>query len=230
MKKIGLIGGMGWESTVIYYQTINRMMNSLRGGHHTANLHVSSVDFGEAYPMLRDSQHSELASLISRNLELQSLAGCDVSLICCNTAHQALPFIDIKLKETLIPIMDTVAQEAVVREFDCVAVLGTSSTLRSNLYDASFNAVGISCLKPNSCEAARIDQIIFSELMFGVVNQESIDFAVDVIARLKSEGAQAVVLGCTELPMLIKHEASCLPLLDSVELHCRKAVSMAMEA
>jgi aspartate racemase len=220
---------MGWESTVIYYQKINRMINSVKGGQHTAKLHVSSVDFGEAYPMIKDRRHSDLALLISSDLHLQSQSGCELSLICCNTAHQALPYLEDEVKRGVVPIMKTVAQEAQRCGYGRVALLGTSSTLDSHLYDNAFDEVHIACIKPNTEESARMDEVIFTELMFGKITAESMRFAQQLIEKMRSAGAEAVVLGCTELPMLITQEDCCLPILDSVELHCRKAVSIALE-
>lgn len=230
MKKIGLIGGMGWESTAIYYQKINRMINAARGGQHTAKLHVSSLDFGEAYPLIRDRLHPELAALIEEDLRAQSNSGCEISLICCNTAHQALPYISDELRGGVVSIMNTVVDQALSMGFRHIAVLGTSSTLCSRLYDQPLQDVGISCVKPSAKESIRLDRIIFEELMFGLTRDESKTFAAELVERLALEGAEAVVLGCTELPMLIREGEVVLPILDSVDLHCQKAVAMALEA
>jgi aspartate racemase len=230
MKKIGLIGGMGWESTALYYRTLNRLVNQARGGQASARLQILSHDFGEAYPMLRDGRHACLAALIADDLRVLAKTGCSIALICCNTAHQALRFIGDDLRQGLLPIMDTVVLEAHRRGYRRVAVLGTSSTLASGLYAAAFESAGIGCVMPDASACARIDRIIFDELMFGTSDEASRQFVLNVIARLRERGAQAAVLGCTELPLLVEPGCSPLPVLDSVELHCREAVSLALEA
>jgi aspartate racemase len=188
------------------------------------------IDFGVAWPMIRDRQHHRLAALMTEELHAQSLAGCDFSLICCNTAHQALPHLPAALARRVLPIMDTVARQVADHGWRRVALLSTSSTAQGGLYQRALEAKGAACLLPSPTEQAGIDRIVFDELMFGRAEPASRDFAAGILLAMKLRGARAAILGCTELPMLLGPADSALPLLDCVELHCRRAVALALEA
>ncbi|WP_255987863.1 aspartate/glutamate racemase family protein [Chitinolyticbacter albus] len=228
MKKIGLIGGMGWESTAIYYATINKIMNEKKGGHHTANIILSSIDFGQAYPLIKNKRHEELASLIEDSISTIHASNCSHALICCNTAHQVWPYLSEKSKASLLHITDSVSEKAVALKLKKLGLLGTWSTLESTLYDERLKAAQIECIKPGKEDAQEIDRIIFEELMFGNINEASKSFVHQCINKMTREGADGVILGCTELPMLVKQHEYSIAVLDSVHLHCLAAIRVAL--
>ena len=229
MKTIGLIGGMSWESTVTYYQIINETVRDGLGGLHSAKILLYSVEFAEIEECQAKGEWERSGEILADAAMRLESAGADFIVICTNTMHKVVSQIQAKIKIPIIHIADVTA-EALLRDgITRVALLGTKYTMTQDFYKERLVQRGISVMIPNEKEIEKVNDVIYNELCCGIVSGESRDYYFQLIMRLKEEGAQAVILGCTEIGLLISQTNSVLPVYDTTWIHARTAAEKAME-
>ena len=229
MKTTGIIGGMSWESTVLYYQLINRGIKRELGGLHSARLLINSVDFAEIEALQHAGDWDAAGRLLNTAaLSLQS-GGADQLLIATNTMHKVVDQTMQGINLPLIHIVDPTAQAILQQEFQSVGLLGTGFTMSDTFYKGRMQQHhGISVIVPDRADQAIVHRIIYEELCLGVINESSLQSYLLVIDKLAARGAQAVILGCTEITLLVQQQHTDLPLLDTTALHAEAAVQSAL--
>jgi len=227
MKTIGLIGGMSWESTAHYYRAINQETARRLGGLHSAALIVHSVDFAPIAALQAagdwDGAGQQLA-IIARNLQQ---AGAEIIGLATNTMHIVADQISAAIEVPFVHIADPTSDALLADGFDRVGLLGTRFTMEMGFYRDRLTARGLEVLIPE-VDRTNLNGIIYEELCLGIVREESRRIYVTAIERLAGRGAQAVILGCTEIGMLIDDSTSPLPVYDTTELHAKALVSAAL--
>lgn len=229
MKTIGLIGGMSWESTVDYYRIINQEVARRLGGLHSAKILMYSVAFGELEPLMREGKWDEIGGHVATIAKTLESGGADVILLCTNTVHKVAGWIEGAITVPFIHIADATGEEITRKGLKKVALLGTRYTMEGDFYrDRLTEKFGLSVLIPPDEERGIINDVIFNELCKGVINQSSKDQFKAVIKGLVARGAEGIILGCTEIPMLIKQGDCPVPLLDTTSIHSVRAVAYAL--
>jgi aspartate racemase len=229
MKKIGLIGGMSWESTALYYQIVNREVSRRLGGLHSAPMHLISLDFADIAERQRAGDWHGMSSILSdaaRNLEN---GGADCVLIGTNTMHKLAPEVQAAINVPLLHIADVTAKAILAKGLQKVGLLGTRFTMAHPFYRERLQSHGVTCLVPDDAAQAAVHFILFEELCKGKVNDNSRMILQKICADLGLDGAEGIVLGCTELPMILKAADIALPLFDTTTLHALAAVDFALE-
>lgn len=229
MKVIGLIGGMSWESTVPYYRLINEGMKARMGGLHSAKIVLYSVDFAEIERLQHRGEWDEAGALLADAARALERAGADFVVLCTNTMHKVAPAIEAAVAIPLVHIADPTA--AVIRQagLSCVGLLGTRFTMEQDFYRARLtDRHGIDVVIPDDGDRALVHRVIYEELCLGRVEEASRLAYRDVIQRLVAQGAQGVILGCTEISMLVGAEDAAVPLFDTTGLHAAAAVQAAL--
>jgi len=229
MKTIGLIGGMSWESTVEYYRIINEIVKERLGGLHSAKILMYSVDFEEIAELQHEGRWKELTDAmveIARRLEE---AGADVLLICTNTMHKMADDVQQELGIPLLNIIDVTAERIKKLGLRRVGLLGTRFTMEDDFYKSRLaRKHEIEVLIPNKEEREVVHEIIYEELCLGVIRQSSKEKVKRIAKNLVSRGAEGIILGCTELPLLIRQEDCEVPVLDTTRIHAKAAVEYAI--
>jgi len=229
MKTIGLIGGMSWESTVDYYRIINQEVGRRLGGLHSAKILMYSVDFGELEPLMREGKWEEIGGHMATIAKTLESGGADVILLCTNTVHKVAGWIERAITVPFIHIADATGEEITRKGLKKVALLGTRYTMEGDFYrDRLTEKFGLSVLIPPDDERGIINDVIFNELCKGGINQSSKDQFKAVIKGLVGRGAEGIILGCTEIIMLIKQGDCPVPLLDTTSIHALRAVEYAL--
>ncbi|AYF48936.1 MULTISPECIES: aspartate/glutamate racemase family protein [unclassified Pseudomonas] len=229
MRTIGLIGGMSWESSAEYYRIINQRVRDQLGPLRSAQLLMYSVDFG---PM-EQAQHAgrwDDAALILEDAALRLQAGgAECVVLCTNTMHLVAPRIEAAVSIPFLHIADAAGAAAVAAGTLTVGLLGTAFTMERDFLKTRLAAQGLTVLVPDADERQAVHRIIYDELCVGVISDASRAVYLRVIEGLAARGAQAIILGCTEISLLVKPEHSTLPLLDTTELHAQAAVAFALQ-
>ncbi|HEU4653878.1 MAG TPA: aspartate/glutamate racemase family protein [Steroidobacteraceae bacterium] len=229
MKTIGLIGGMSWESTVPYYREINETIRDRLGGLHSAKIVLYSVDFHEIEALQRSGDWSTAGRLLSDAAQSLQRAGADFLVIGANTMHKVVPAIEGAIALPILHIADCLAEELKAAQFSNVGLLGTRFTMEQDFYkDRLRQRHGIEALVPNEAQRERVHRIIYDELCVGRIESSSREEYRSIIADLVARGAQAIVLGCTEIAMLIDQQDSAVPLFDTAKIHARSAALYAL--
>lgn len=228
MQSIGLIGGMSWESTALYYQIINREIAERLGGLHSAKLHLCSLDFEEIVAAQRSESWQQLAKVLTRAAQGLEAAGASCVLIATNTMHRMAAEVQAGIGVPLLHIADAAA--ASIKQSSCrtVSLLGTRYTMEQTFYLDHLAAQGIRCIVPDAAARAELHRIIFDELCKGVVRPASTRNVQEIIAQQASLGAEGAILGCTELPLLLSQDQSPILLFDTTRLHAMAAVEYAL--
>ena len=228
MKTIGLIGGMSWASTALYYRLINQEVMNRLGGLRSARVLLASLDFAEVVAGQKAGEWDRLASLLCDSARRLERAGADIVLIATNTMHKVADAVQAQLSVPLLHIGDVTADA--IRAHDCrrVALLGTRYTMQGPAYPAAFKRHGLDMRVPSPADQERINTVIFEELCQGVLTDAARAEYVRFIEMLKGEGCDAVALSCTEIPLLITPEVSPLPTLDSTRLLAHAAIDVAL--
>lgn len=227
MKTIGLIGGMSWESTVTYYRLINEIINEELGGLHSAKILLYSVDFAEIAARQAKGDWAKGASILAGAAMNLEKAGADFILICTNTMHKVAPQVQEHIGIPLIHLADATADTLISAGIKKVALLGTKYTMTGDFYKERLTARGIAVLIPGEADRDFVNRTIYDELCRGVISDESRAQYQRIIKQLQFAGAKGVILGCTEIGLLIKPADSVLPVFDTTQIHARRA---AMEA
>ncbi|HSO45530.1 MAG TPA: aspartate/glutamate racemase family protein [Rhodoferax sp.] len=228
MKTLGLIGGMSWESTVPYYRQINEAVKAQLGGLHSAKIILYSVDFAEVEHLQSSGQWQTAGALLADIAKKLEQAGADALVVCTNTMHKVADAITEAVDIPLLHIADPTARAIQQAGHTTVGLLGTRFTMEQDFYRQRLEQHGLTVLTPAPADRERVHQIIYQELCLGQVRNASRQAYLQVIADLGARGAQAIILGCTEIAMLIQPEDCSLPLFDTTALHARSAAHWAM--
>lgn len=228
MKTIGLIGGMSWESTTLYYQLINREVAKRMGGLRSAKLNLVSLDFADIAQRQREGDWDGMAGILCEAARHLSATGAQCLLIGTNTMHLLAEQVQAATDVPLIHIAEVTADAILAQGLHTVALLGTRFTMEQPFYVAHLARRGISCVVPEEAERAEIHRIIFEELCLGLISETSRAWLAECIAGLQARGAQGVVLGCTELPLIVRPADSALPTFDTTALHALAAVEFSL--
>lgn len=229
MKTIGLIGGMSWESTVPYYRTINERVRDRLGGLHSARVALYSVDFADVEPMQRSGRWDEAGELLARAGRRVEAAGAELLVLCTNTMHKVAPAIEAAVSIPLLHIADPTAEAARAAGVGTVALLGTRFTMEQAFYRERLEKKhGLSVLVPPADDRETVHRVIYEELCRGVVREESRMQYREVVGRLVARGAEGVILGCTEIGLLVFPSDAPVPLFDTARLHAEAAVDLAL--
>lgn len=229
MKTIGILGGMSWESSLEYYRIMNEEVKARLGGLHSASLVMHSFDFEPLSKLLFESDWPALAEILSGQARKLEEAGADCLVIATNTMHQAAPLIEEAVGIPLIHIADAAGRAIQQAGLERVELLGTRFTMELDFYRLRLKEkFGVEVLIPESDDRELINRVIFDELCLGLVEDGSRREYLRIIDELAGRGAQGVVLGCTEIPLLVGPKDTALPLLDTTALHAKAAVDFAL--
>ncbi|WP_211444177.1 aspartate/glutamate racemase family protein [Collimonas humicola] len=231
MKIIGLIGGMSWESTVPYYQQINETVKQQLGGLHSAKIILYSVDFHEIERLQQDGDWRTAGAMLADAARALERAGADFLVLCTNTMHKVASEIETAVGIPLFHISDPTAQEITQAGFSKVGLLGTRFTMEQDFYKERLHARhGLQVLIPAPADREVVHRIIYEELCLGKVCEESREEYRRVMAQLVDQGAQAIILGCTEISLLVGAQDSSVRLFDTTAIHARQAAMRALAA
>ena len=222
MKTIGLIGGMSWESTADYYRIINETVKKQLGGFHSAKILLYSFDFAEIEFYENERWDKETKAIIEVAKKLEA-AGADFIVIACNTAHKTSDEIQNSIGIPLLHIVDVAAEEVKSANIRKVGLLGTKFTMEGDFYAGRLGSHGLEVVVPYEKDRQAIHDVIYNELCLGKINPASKERFKRIIERLVERGADGVILGCTELQMLIKAGDVKVPVFDTTEIHARAA-------
>ena len=228
MKKIGLIGGMSWESTALYYQHINREVARRQGGLHSAPLHLVSLNFQEIADLQKQGDWDRMTEILQTAARQLALSGAEALLICTNTMHRIAPQVQASTDVPLLHIADATADAVLAAGLSQVALLGTRFTMEQAFMRDHLAARGIQCLVPEESERAEVHRIIFEELCRGQVLEGSRQNLIAQVQQLAALGAQGVILGCTELTMSLRPGDGGVPGFDTTALHAMAAVDFCL--
>jgi aspartate racemase len=229
MKTIGLVGGMSWESTLEYYRIINEVVKEKLGGFHSGQIILYSVDFAAIEVLQQRGEWDRMAEMLVEAFRRIEAAGADFGLLCTNTMHKVFDEIRKNVRIPLVHIADVTGRAITARGRRRVGLLGTRFTMEQDFYKGKLTSdYGIDVLIPDEEERLAIHTIVYNELCLGQVKDASREAFKKIIARLEDRGAQGIVLGCTEIPLLVKQEDYALPLFDTTDLHARAAVDLAL--
>lgn len=228
MRTIGLIGGMSWESSAEYYRIINQQVRDRLGPLRSAQILLYSVDFGPVEQAQHAGRWDDAAQILQDAARRLQAGGADCIVLCTNTMHLVAPQIEAAVSVPFLHIADAAGAAAVKANTLTVGLLGTAFTMEQDFLKARLAALGLNVLVPDADERRAVHRIIYEELCVGVISEASRLVYQQAIANLAARGAQAIILGCTEIGLLIKPEHSGLPLLDTTELHAQAAVAFAL--
>lgn len=229
MKTIGLLGGMSWESSIEYYRIINQGIREALGGVHSAKSVMVSVDFGEIEMLQMEGDWDQAAKILidcARNVEG---AGADFVLICTNTMHLMAEEVQAAIRIPLLHIADATARSIQKEGLFRIGLLGTRFTMEKDFYRGRLNKQhGLEVLIPEEADRERIHQVIYDELVQGQIRDHSREEYVQIISELVKRGAEGIVLGCTEIGLLVKEKDVPVPVFDTMEIHAQAAVDAAL--
>ena len=228
MKTIGLIGGMSWESTVTYYKIINETVKERLGGFHSGKILLYSVDFAEIEECQAKGEWEKSAEILSEAAENLEKAGADFIVICTNTMHKVAGKIQENIKIPVIHIADATAHKLKQDGILKTALLGTKYTMTQDFYKEKLRENGIEVLIPEEKDIEIVNHVIYEELCLGKILDSSRKEYIRIIDGLKEKGAQGVILGCTEIGLLISQQDSPLPVYDTTEIHALSACEKAL--
>ncbi|HBF37516.1 MAG TPA: aspartate racemase [Firmicutes bacterium] len=229
MKTIGLIGGMSWESTAHYYSIINEAVKERCGGLHSAKCIIYSVDFEEIEHLQSIGAWKQAGEILAMAAGSLEKAGADFLIICTNTMHKVFDEIAQKVQIPILHIADATAGEIKAAHIQKVGLLGTQYTMEQDFYKSRLEQAGINVMAPEENDRKLINQVIYQELCLGKIIPESRKQYQRIIGSLETQGAQGIILGCTEIGLLIQQQHADIPLFDTTMIHALKAVSYALE-
>lgn len=229
MQVIGVLGGMSWESTQCYYRALNEGVKQALGGFHSAKIVLVSVDFAEIETLQQQGDWDKAGEILASAAQSVERAGADFLLLATNTMHKVAPVIEQAIGIPLLHIADATAEQLQQDGITRVGLLGTRFTMEQDFYKARLqDAFGIEVVVPNDTEREAVHRIIFDELCQGQINSDSRQRYLEIIDSLHQQGAQAVILGCTEIALLVEQAHSHVPLYDTTALHASRAVARAL--
>ncbi|MCR5218286.1 amino acid racemase, partial [Treponema sp.] len=233
VKKLGLIGGTGPESTLVYYREINRIVNEACGKKHFPEIAIESVDLYKALELVANKDYQELESYLWGKIQNLLNCGCEIIALTANTMHIVYKQLKDRLSKSskvpFVSIVDTAREYAQEMGYSRVGLLGTIFTMKEDFFKKEFSKTGIEVFIPSEEELPCVNKIIYNELEHGLVKPESQKILIENIARMKaSSQIQAIVLGCTELPLALNSDNSPLPCIDIMNIHIQKLCKMCL--
>lgn len=229
MKTIGMLGGMSWESTASYYKAINEGVKIELGGLSSAKICLYSVNFDEIEKLQHQGKWDETALILAEAAKSVEAGGADFLIICTNTMHKVASEIESNVSIPILHIADATANKLVIDGIKKVGLLGTRFTMEQDFYKSRLvDKFGIEVVVPAENDRAVVHNIIYDELCRGVINSDSRDEYLKIVKSLHEQGAEAVILGCTEIALLIQQVHTEVPLYDTTEIHAAQAVQLAI--
>lgn len=229
MKTIGLIGGTSFESTVTYYQVINKTVNNILGGQHSAKCILYSVDFHDIESNVMSEQWDKVSAILTDAALTLEKAGVDFIIVCTNTLHKLVPDILKIINIPILHIAEVTADELIHSNINKVGLLGTTPTMIQDFYKEKLIQRGIDTIIPSSEDIAIVNSIIFDELCHGIIKPESKQEYLRIISSLYKDGAQGIILGCTEIGLLVQQADTLVPLFDTALIHAEQAAKLSLE-
>ena len=223
LKTIGLIGGMSWESTVTYYKIINETVKEKRGGLHSAKCILYSVDFQEIEECQANGNWEKSGEILGEAAYNLEKAGADFIVICTNTMHKVVNQIKEKISIPILHIAEMTAEKILEKGLKNIALLGTKYTMEQDFYKSKLIEKGINVIIPDKNDIEIINEVIYDELCLGTINSDSKKKFLEIVDKLRSKGAEGIILGCTEIGLLIKNEDTDVPLFDTAIIHAEQA-------
>lgn len=231
MKMIGMLGGMSWESTETYYRLLNQGVKKQLGRLHSANLCMRSLDFEVIEELQHKGDWPATADILVKAAQQVQAGGAGFLLLCTNTMHKVAPEIEAAVDIPLLHIADATAESLQKKSLQRVGLLGTRFTMEQDFYKGRLqDRFGIEVLTPDNEDREHVHTIIYRELCQGLIRESSRRKFLEIIDRLAESGAEAVILGCTEIAMLVEQSDTSVPLYDTTSIHCQKAVEFALAA
>ncbi|MFI0218681.1 aspartate/glutamate racemase family protein [Streptomyces lydicus] len=230
MRTIGLLGGMSWESTAEYYRLLNELTRERLGGLHSARCVLYSVDFAEIERLQAEGRWEQAAEVLAEAARALESAGVDMLLLCTNTMHKVADEVADAVSVPLLHLADTTAEAVRARGLRRVGLLGTAFTMEQDFYRGRLERHGLTVLVPDAAARGTVHRVIYEELCLGVVREESRTAYRAVIDDLVAAGAEGIVLGCTEIELLIGPEHSPVPVFPTTRLHAEAAVTRALSS
>jgi amino-acid racemase len=228
MRTIGMIGGMSWESSAEYYRIANELVRDRLGGLHSARLVLASVDFAEVERMQVEGRWDDAGLLLADLAKGLEAAGADLLVICTNTMHKVADVVEAAVGVPLVHIADVTAATVTSAGIDTVGLLGTGFTMDQPFYRERLEAHDLRVLVPDASDRAEVHRVVYEELCLGIVSDESRRTYREIIGRLVAAGAQGVILGCTEIELLVGPQDSLVPVFPTTRLHVQAAVDAAL--
>jgi len=229
LKVIGLLGGMSWESTALYYRWINEEIKKQLGGLHSARVAMVSVDFQEIEELQHIDQWDRAGEILTIAAQQVEAAGADFLLICTNTMHKLAPQIERGINIPILHIADATARWIKKKNMKTVGLLGTNFTMEQDFYKGRLtDRHGLNVIVPSEGDRQLVHRIIYDELCLGIVKEESRQEYLRIMGRMREEGAEGIIEGCTEIVMLVQQKHTDIPLFDTTAIHAEEAVAMAV--
>ena len=223
LKTIGLIGGMSWESTVTYYKIINETVKEKLGGLHSAKCILYSVDFQEIEECQANGNWEKSGEILGEAANNLEKAGADFIVICTNTMHKVVDQIKEKISIPILHIAEMTAEKILEKGLKNIALLGTKYTMEQDFYKSKLIEKGINVIIPDKNDIEIINEVIYDELCLGTINFNSKKKFLEIVDKLRNKGAEGIILGCTEIGLLIKNEDTDVPLFDTAIIHAEQA-------
>ena len=223
LKTIGLIGGMSWESTVTYYKIINETVKEKLGGLHSAKCILYSVDFQEIEECQANGNWEKSGEILGEAAYNLEKAGADFIVICTNTMHKVINQIKEKISIPILHIAEMTAEKILEKGLKNIALLGTKYTMEQDFYKSKLIEKGINVIIPDKNDIEIINKVIYDELCLGIINSNSKKKFLEIVDKLRNKGAEGIILGCTEIGLLIKNEDTDVPLFDTAIIHAEQA-------
>lgn len=228
MKTIGLIGGMSWESTTEYYRILNEEIKSRLGGLHSAKCLINSVDFEEIERYQSSGDWDSAGEILGNAAYSLQKGGADFIIICTNTMHKVVGKIKENIHIPIVHIADATAKEIKRKDIQAVGLLGTKYTMEQDFYKSRIEENDIKVIVPSEKNREKINEVIYTELCLGKIVSQSREYYKRVIEELVQKGVQGIILGCTEIGLLIKQEDVSVPIFDTTHIHAVEAVNFAL--
>ncbi|WP_370944612.1 aspartate/glutamate racemase family protein [Amycolatopsis sp. cg5] len=229
MRMIGLLGGMSWESSAEYYRLLNELVRDRLGGLHSARCVLTSLDFAEIERLQAEARWDEAGELLADAARGLEKAGADVVLLCTNTMHKVAGAVEAAIDVPFLHLADATARAVTAAKLATVGLLGTAFTMEQDFYRDRLARHGLTMLVPDARDRAFVHRVIYEELCLGVVREDSREGYREIIGRLVAGGAEGVILGCTEIELLVSAEDSPVPVFPTTRLHAEAAVAFALE-
>ena len=230
MKRIGLLGGMSWESTVEYYRLVNELVAQRLGGLHSADCILRSVDFSEIEVLQRENRWAEAGERLAQEAQRLEHSGAELLVLCTNTMHKVAAEIEIAITIPFVHIGDTTAEAVRAADLTTVGLLATGYTMEQDFYRGRLEHHGLNVIVPDVRDRRIVHDVIYDELCRGIVDDGSRDEYRRIMGALADRGAEGILLGCTEIDLLVSQADSPVPVFDTTRLHAEKAVSVALAA
>lgn len=229
MQTIGLLGGMSWESTELYYRWINELVKEKLGGLHSAKIVLVSVDFHDIETLQHEGRWDEAGTALAKAAQQIEAAGADFLLICTNTMHKVAPQIEAAINIPILHLADATAVRIQQHGLQKVGLLGTNFTMEQDFYRGRLEQHGLEVIVPPAADRAIVHDVIYNELCLGNVRDASRQAFLRIIDDLHAQGAEGIIEGCTEIVMLVQQQHTAVPLFDTTAIHAEAAVNRALE-